>query len=87
MLSILVTGTRINNREMASKFGQTELALRVSFIREWSMAKGNLLGLMVLLMLENSMRIESKGWDFILGQMEGCIKVVGKIIRCMVRVN
>jgi len=60
-------GKKISNMEQVLKHGQMELGIMGNTFREKSMVLANLLGLMVVLIMENSLRIISKEWENIIG--------------------
>lgn len=75
-----VNGKMISNMEKGKKPGQMDLSMRVSTIKERSMAWVSTLGTMAHDMMENGLRIRSEDGAHILGSMAGNIKENGLTI-------
>ena len=70
-------GKKISNMEQVLKPGQMELGIMGNTYKERSMVSVNLLGQMVVLITENSLRTISKEWENIIGLMADNITASG----------
>ena len=70
-------GKKISNMEQVLKPGQMELGIMENTYKERSTVSGNLLGQMVVLITENSLRTISKEWENIIGLMADNITASG----------
>ena len=70
-------GKKISNMEQVLKPGQMELGIMGNTYKERSLVSVNLLGQMVVLIMENSLRTISKEWENIIGLMADNITASG----------
>ena len=87
VLSILENEKMINKKEKELKIGPMGLNTKETMKMELNLGKGNYSFRMVVGMKENFTLMKLKGLAFINGRMGENIKVNGRIIKCMERVN
>ena len=78
---------RICKTVREQKLGQIMQYIQVSILREINKERENLIGIMVLLMKVIFREIIFRAMVNILGLIKGHILDIGKIIKCMVKVN